>query len=392
MVVTTTVESDAGRPVVVKRAPGEVGARLRREGERLQRARHPGVVPVVRSGPIDGGWELATGHAGRPVAALGGLRVPQVAGLVAGVASTLADLHGLDVVHGRVDATHVLVGEHGRPVLCGLGDGEPPARPEDDVAALGALLVDLLEGDDQGEPIPDRRWRGRRTGSAWDRRALLLLADQASAEPPTRRPTARRLAAAIAETVPGLARIEALSPVAPDAVASIDSIERLRASAEVDERRSPWPRRAPAVALLAAGLVGVGLLRLLGEGTEGPRLGAAPAASSTTPSPAERIATPIPGSELTSGGHTYRVGQAGDEVLVDDWDCDGERTPALLRPATGEVFVFPRWAEDGSLSVAPVARVIGAEALVSASVGAACPGLAVRTADGDLVAIVEDRR
>jgi hypothetical protein len=395
MMTTTTVESEAGRPVVVKRASGKAATRLRREAERLQRARHPGVVVVVRSGATDAGWELATDHAGRAVAGLGRLRVPQVAGLVAGVAATLADLHGLDIVHGRVDATHILVGAHGRPVLCGFGDGEPPARPDDDVAALGALLVDLLAGDDSGEPIPERRWRGRATGPDWDRRALLLLADQAAAEPPTRRPTARRLAAALAETVPGPARIEALPTAdvdAVNAVAPTDPIERLRVSAVVDGRRRPWPRRAPVLALLGAGLAAAGLLHQLDAGDAPGRSGAAPSAGSGTAPPTGRVASPIQGSELTSGGHTYRVGQAGDEVLVDDWDCDGQRTPALLRPATGEVFVFPRWAEERPLSVAPVAQVVGADALVTTGRGGACPGLSVRTADGELVSVLEGPR
>ena len=51
------------------------------------------------------------------------------------------------MVHGRLDASHILVGDHGRPVLCGFGDGCVDARPEDDVAALGVLLGDLLGGD-----------------------------------------------------------------------------------------------------------------------------------------------------------------------------------------------------------------------------------------------------
>ena len=209
MVSTIRVESVGDRPVVVKRASGRAGERLRREGERLERASHPGVVPLVQHGATDDGWELCTRHAGRPASACGPLTVAQVASLAAGVASTLADLHDLGIVHGRLDASHVLVGDHGRPVLCGFGDGEPPARPADDVAALGALLDRWLGTDDAGEPIPERRWWGRRRWDGWDRRALLLLADQAVADPPTCRPTARRLAAAIADAVPDVAPLDA---------------------------------------------------------------------------------------------------------------------------------------------------------------------------------------
>ena len=131
-------------------------------------------------------------------------------------------------------------------MLCGLGDGEPPAQPEDDVAALGALLVHLLGTDETGEPIPERRWRGHRAWTGWDRRALLLLADQAAAEPPTRRPTARRLAAAIADAVPGTARIDEPPIAAPSSAGpgEVHGIDRLRATALVEVPASPAPGRA----------------------------------------------------------------------------------------------------------------------------------------------------
>ena len=45
--------------------------------------------------------------------------VADVGGVAASVASTLADLHDAGVVHGRLDASHVLVGDGGRPRLCG---------------------------------------------------------------------------------------------------------------------------------------------------------------------------------------------------------------------------------------------------------------------------------
>ncbi|MEQ1785687.1 MAG: phosphotransferase, partial [Acidimicrobiales bacterium] len=124
MTIATTVETDGDRAVVVKRATGADVERLRLEGDRLERARHPGVVPVLRSEPTPEGWELCTAHRGRPVSAAGAgdpLSVAQVARLTAAVASTLADLHDLGLAHGRIDATHVLMGEHGRTVGCGRG-------------------------------------------------------------------------------------------------------------------------------------------------------------------------------------------------------------------------------------------------------------------------------
>ncbi len=388
MTVTTGVEADGTQAVVVKRGSAATVEQLRLEGERLRRASHPGVVQVLRSAPAGDGWELRTAHAGRPLSILAPVSVPQAAAIVAAAASTLADLHQLGLVHGRVDASHVLLGEQGRPVLCGFGDGRPGARPEDDVAALGGLLTNLLGGDDDAEPIPERRWRRRRTWTGWERRALLLLADQACADPATRRPTARRLAAAITEAVPDIARLE---PPSPDAAVvppgeELDPIESLRASAPDDTRARPVRPTVLALAVVGAVLLVIGLRRPSDPPRDPapPMVDEAPATSSTVG--AQHTATPAADSVVVIDGHRYRVGQDGDEVLVDDWDCDGSPTPALLRPATGEVFVFPRWV-DHRLEVEPVLVVAGAEALVSVVSTSGCPTLLVRTPSGDVPAL-----
>lgn len=391
MAIATTVETDGERAVVVKRGTDADAERLRLEGERLERARHPGVVPVLRSEPAGEGWELCTAHRGRPVGAMGTadpLSVPQVARLAAAVASTLADLHDLGLVHGRIDATHVLVGEHGRAVVCGLGDGTTPARPEDDVAAVGMLLVGLLSTDEAVEPIPDRRWRGRRAWSGWERRALLLLADQAVADPADRRPTARRLAAAITDAVPSAARVDD-GPPSDD----VDPIERLRATGLADVPSRVRPARALVTALAGALLLAAGGLRVLAADAPAPDASPTGGAGGDAPpvdAALERhTAAPLARSELTADGRRYRVGQPGDVVLVDDWDCDGLATPALLRPGTGEVFVFPAWAREEPVAVEPVLQVVGAEALISESAAGACPTLSVRTFDQALVPVIE---
>ena len=394
MVSTIRVESVGDRPVVVKRASGPEGERLRREGERLERASHPGVVPLVQHGATDDGWELRTLHAGRPASACGPLTVPRVASLAAGIASTLADLHDVGIVHGRLDASHVLVGDHGRPVLCGFGDGEPPARPADDVAALGALLDRWLGTDDASEPIPDRRWWGRRGWDGWDRRALLLLADQAGADPPTCRPTARRLAAAIADAVPNGARLDARPAMTADGPAHLDPIERLRSTAPF-EIPVAWAARKGLVAVVALAvlLAGAGAVLLAEQRSTGPsHLTAMPSDTTEAEALEVRTATRVASAGLEAGGRRYRVGQVGDQVLIDDWDCDGDATPALLRPGTGEVFVFPRWVEVGTLAVEPEAQIADAHALLSETAEGACPTLVVRTVAGEVVPVLETVR
>ena len=39
----------------------------------------------------------------------------------------------------------------------------------------------------------------------------------------------------------------------------------------------------------------------------------------------------------------WLIGQPGDLVAVGDWNCDGLATPALVRPVSGEAFVFVVW-------------------------------------------------
>ena len=55
-------------------------------------------------------------------------------------------------------------------------------------------------------------------------------------------------------------------------------------------------------------------------------------------------AVTIDGAQVLVDGARYDVGAPGDAVAVADWDCDGSDTPAVVRPSTGEVFVFEGWA------------------------------------------------
>ena len=176
------------------------------------------------------------------------------------LASTVADLHQLGLVHGRIDPSHVLLGANQRPILCGFtgggtqGDVPPPgpgsmstyrdpAEPLDappstaaDVYALGALLRVLVVGDGVDvEPIPERRFVLRR-GRPWTgylRRTLLTLADQCTDDQPLRRPTARRLAADIESVLPTTRPSTAVDDVDDSA----DPYESLRPAQDTDPNR-----------------------------------------------------------------------------------------------------------------------------------------------------------
>jgi hypothetical protein len=97
----------------------------------------------------------------------------------------------------------------------------------------------------------------------------------------------------------------------------------------------------------------------------------------------------IDGERVTVGATTWVVGRAGDRPAVADWDCDGLATVALLRPGTGEVFVFAGWARPGAdVTVEATTVVAGAERLAPHDPdGDGCPSLVAHRAGGPPVAV-----
>ncbi len=527
------VHRQDGRPVLTKTATTAAAlSRLTRETDRLRRAGHPGVVELIDVGE-DPEFRITLAWAG--VRTLETLHppLPVAAALLASLAETVADLHALGIIHGRIDASHVIVDGEGRPRLCGFaGSDDPEVGAPDDVAALG-LLMDLLIGAEaEPEPIPERRWTRRRwTGFA--RRSLQTLADQANHPEPEHRPTARQLARSIVETMPE-ARLAAPAAVEPDRLVVVADIlddgdqediqdpgvhgdvpdvddDPILDEVPVDEDpceeqdhaalnpvgepeqvatraatpltflgmrvvegdhdtsepgsdpfhaagteeapprqpedppnlrldRPPRARRPGArlrrplegsssvpmervakvvvmivIVLLVAGMA----LRFNGANAPSPM---APMADGTTttvgpgssvfpasttagstspkfPSPRRSVCPPVTGTAVKLGdgcaqavqvhdtavqigSARFRIGRPGDRVAVGDWDCDGQATPAIVRPATGEVFLFTSWAGEGNeVTVAPAAIVSGATAPIDRQ-PQRCGPLRVRRSNG----------
>ncbi len=208
------LDTSGARPVLLKQATGAAGrSRLGHEADMLLLARHPSVVEI--DDYVDDGTTATLALvpvAGSTVDRLGVLDPAEAAGLVADLASTLADLHALGVVHGRVRPDHVILTPDGRTVLCGFADAtatsqasgveDAPATPLDpslDVRGLGRLLAGLV-GPSTALPIPDRRRMRLRHQDC--RAALLTLADLAEHHDPAARPTAAGLAERILTLVP----------------------------------------------------------------------------------------------------------------------------------------------------------------------------------------------
>ncbi|MGH9186166.1 MAG: hypothetical protein ACRD0U_10195 [Acidimicrobiales bacterium] len=373
MTISVTLVVEGGQPVAVKHARDRGRAhRLEREAALLQQVRHPGVVELVRWHRDGDRAALVTRFAGRSVAASGPFSADVVAGLIGALASTVADLHELGLVHGRIDPCHVLVGSSGAPVLCGFSaagragetvDGRA-LDPRDDIVGLGTLLSHVLADA---------------TGRPHDIRSLRRLADQATADDDAAtRPTAAELAE----------RISGLMPTARDR----DGADRADTPVGRQARRRVLAIGAGGVVLLLLGAIAWRRSdpvdrRAVGRATAAceASIGSSVDVDGDGCADEIRVADGI----VEVGDRRFTAGTVGDQIAVGDWDCDGQATPAVLRPTTGEVFVFPRWTDpSGRVVVSAETTVVGATALRPVSApGRTCPLLVVDRASGPSVTV-----
>ena len=354
----------------VKVGVGEHGvARLRQEAEVLEAARHPGVVELLDFSDEGGVAELRTaGVDGPPLARSEPLSAEEVAGLAAAVATTAADLHDAGIVHGAIHAGHVLLGASG-PVLCGFGSAGPPGpgrQPADDVAAIGRMVLDLVDGG----PVAE-------VASSLDSC------------------TARQAAAAFKSSM-STATLPGRSPVPVDTDPLADLLRRGRPR---DPRPGPrWRRRwvlAP-IALIAVTTAAVVLASP--HEASAPLSVAAPrttpsSAVTTTAGPAASLVWPPaagPAPTFVLEGRRYSAGKPGDIALVGPFGCNGaDGTAAVLRPASGQVFVFTEAASAGhEVASAQVATVLGGRGLRADDTdGDGCVDLLVERSTGDPVPV-----
>ena len=273
-------------------------------------------------------------------------------------AAAVAELHSRGQRSG--DLVHRISVTGGRVVLPAPFPGS--RSPADDVAALGALLSHLLTSVAEPPPRPAaalvaRRWPMRRSGALLERRepraALADLAARAQHADPDARPSAAGFAAAVREAVP--------TPHPPGGQPVVLS--------QPSEDRPPAQRQRPPAIVLVAVVVVVTLAGLV-RYRPAPRPSAA-----TAPVPAMTYRDGV----LTVAGARYEVGEPGDAVAAGDWGCDGQPTLALLRPATGEVFVFDGWAADQDVAARLIGRAPGGAALAP---GRSCAEIEVQRKGG----------
>lgn len=393
-------EERGGEAVVVKRAhTAAERRRLSTEAAILGQLRHPGVVELASS-HRDAADELATIYAGSiTLADYSPPSVGAVAAVMAAVAALLADIHSAGIQHGAVSGDHVIVGAGRRPILCSFSRATrvTPEGRRRDAEALVAVMDELLVRC----PAPVGRADRRDSRALQEAVAEWSASDGASAE----------LAAALAALPCAHSRAEAQASEPP---ASEDTRTwRDRVPPEGEDIHTPglltrwWPALAAAT---AAALVTMWSLSRsappppptaiftsepTAEAPSEPVFTEASACTETCLSctPGEAIAVGGCGTEFAVIGNLVRVdgtwfeaGAPGDVVRVGDWNCDGMPTPAVLRPTTGDVFVFDSWAgeEGGDLELAPAASARGAVGLAAERTGD-CDTLVGLDADGAVV-------
>ncbi|MBW3644676.1 MAG: protein kinase, partial [Actinobacteria bacterium] len=421
--------SPGGRLVIVKEAAsGDAADRLRREAEMLRQASHPGVVELVGIDELDGGGAALTTvfvAGGTLGDSAGRLEPAAMARVVAGLATTLADLHDRGIVHGRVSADHVLLAStSGKPVLCGLAEARTVERPAeaapdatDDTEALAALVATLTSPG--SDPLTGAL---RQAVERWHAGAA--------------RPTLRSLAVALAGLVPD-------EPLAAEPGTTTGR--------SLPPRRRSAPHRRPGlrwlgVAGAGAGAVAVGIVAAVALASAGgepsspaavnpPVAAAVPERSTSTSSPATTSTVPplttvpppptteapvrvfpppecppadppaadvdgdgcpdpveVSDGVVAAAGARWQVGAPDDLVVIGDWDCDGLATPAVVRPSSGHVWTFPRWADDSDgdgvvaepvgVVPAPVSKATVVEDAGSSG-GGRCDGIEVIASGGD---------
>ncbi len=359
------VLDDSSTGLVTKRAgTREERGRLGREAELLRVIAHPGVVQFVSTQGGDPPNELilrrvAGGNLGR----LGPQPLQVIAGLGAAIATTIADLHDLGICHGAIEASHVLLDEEGRPVLCSFGQAEWEAPRalvttlrREDTRALARLLLIQLNG-----PVPAGLRRTLRRAAAPGRQSRSV--------------DARWLAHQLSQRVPGARLPDGTSPAVPAQPKQAeptppDQPPRLSRGPTCPPTTVHSRRRPVAALLLATGLGCMGIVVFaLHLTTSRSALDLQPPCP---PADFGCAPLPTPGGVLVTPGGRYLVGQKGDVVVVGRWRCGSTALPAVLRPETGQLWTFATWPQPrqvvaGQLAASHLAGATSMRVLVQSA-------------------------
>ncbi len=382
--MATELRMDGPNAVVAKRRPDDpdAHARLVAEHRLLSDLDLPGIVRPTTDDVTDEP-ALLLEVAGTSTLATARPSPDEVRTIGAELADTISALHERGVAHGAIAADHVLWSPGRAPVLCGFGSASTDGSPSHDIEALGELLLALAPDD------PAIRDAVSRAGGDLSRlgAALRPVAPTGPTLPPTASPPSRRPAPAVDPR--HLPRAALLAAAAVAVVLAAIGVLVLTSGGDPEVAAAPPPTTAVAPATATT---------------------ATPVVSTPTSEPVERVwptepECPAPaevtgevlgttdldldgcpelvgrdGAALSVGGRRFELGVDGDLIVLGDWTCDGQATPALISAADGAIHPFPTWPDEAPLDVEAVA-VVG-EVTSATVVDEGCDVLVVELADG----------
>jgi hypothetical protein len=273
------------------------------------------------------------------------LSARQAVEVVIDLARALEAAAGRGLSHGAISPSNIAIDADGRGHLIDAAPAVGPAP--DDLEALGSIAAGWL-GD-----FDDAPWIGR----AIDRCAAAATGGLDAAD----------LAEGLEHLLETLDATRDAEPPVPPPLA----------------RPRPRARAIAAAALVAAAAAGaVAWATTLDGGPDAPALVASPpepcreAPLDAPPLGAEAILADLYAedcsveirwwpsraeAEIVEGPATgrFRLGQRGDDLLLGDWDGDGDAEPALYRPTTGELFTWSSWPVDGAATKSTPRRDTG---------------------------------
>jgi hypothetical protein len=300
--------------------------RLAAEADILIAAAHPGVVRLVEIRGGDPPSELVTAEVkgGSATRMERPLEWTKIAGLGASLATTLADLHELGIVHRRVGHDHVLLDDGGRPVLCGLGKATlhpDVAHAESDSVVDLVALVALLGSLGDGRP---------------PREIARLLNSASRPRRGPRRMNARRFAREMVRACPD-ARLPSANPDPPIPGNETSPIPTFGQRIGPLHRRHPSRRIALLLVMIAVISAGVGFATNHGS--------AVPRPSTACPSVDQGCTghAVAAGSVLAGPSRSFVLLGITGVAVLGRWRCSGSSTPAVLDSSSGRVWVFGDW-------------------------------------------------
>lgn len=334
-----------GEPLARRRVPIPAGPRrlrLRDSAETLARLGHAGIATVVDVAEVDESSVEVVRTLGidGTLADRGPLPADEARRLLGEVAAALAAAHGAGVTHGHVSAGNVLLRD-GHPLLADFGlrearTGLPVADPfradVRDLATTGAELLDPADASPAAEALRALlRWAADDPDATLADLRRGLAASEAPALPPPPPPPPSHAPPAI-EAAPDRRGVSAVL------VGALVLVVGLVAGAAAVLAPGPGGVR-PAPTAACAAVDAPLRADVDGDGCDDPVEWRAADAEVAYPGP--------DGTVLR-----FRVGRPGDDLVLGDWDCDGTATAAVVRPETGETFVFDAWATDGEMLAA----------------------------------------